>query len=314
MARYVLGRLVGLVGVLIAVSILIFLLIHMIPGGPFDNSPASKNDRPVPEHIRKALLAKYGLDQPLYVQYLRYMGNALKGDFGVSFQYGEEVSKRIARTWPPTLQLGVLSLLIGVPIGIGLGLLAALRPNTWLDYLTSVVVVSTFVTPTFVICIVLVIIFAVNLKWLPSGGWGQPKHLIMPVFVYVIALIGGLARYTRASMVEAMRADYIRTAYAKGLRQRAVVLTHAFKNASMPLITMSGALVVNMLMGSFFVENIFRIPGMGGQTTYAIYYRDYPVIMTMILLWTFLITIGYLVVDLLYAIVDPRVRLGGKGQ
>jgi ABC-type dipeptide/oligopeptide/nickel transport system permease component len=209
--------------------------------------------------------------------------------------------------------LGIVSLLIGVPIGIGLGLLAALKPNTWLDYLTSSIVVSTFVTPTFVICIVLVIIFAVKLKWLPSGGWGQPKHMILPVAVYVIGLIGGLARYTRGSMVEALRADYIRTAYAKGLRQRAVVLRHAFKNASMPLITMSGALVVNMLMGSFFVEQIFRIPGMGGQTTYAIYYRDYPVIMTMILLWTFLITVGYLVVDLLYAVVDPRIRLGGKG-
>lgn len=312
MTRYILGRLVGMVGVLIAVSILIFLLIHMIPGGPFDNSPATKNERPVPEHIRNALLAKYGLDQPLYIQYLRYMTNALRGDFGVSFQYGEEVAQRIARTWPISMQLGIISLAIGVPLGIGLGLLAALRPNTWLDYLTSTIVVSTFVTPTFVICIIMVIIFAVNLKWLPTGGWGTPQQMIMPVFVYVIGLIGGLARYTRSSMIEVMRADYIRTAYAKGLRQRVVVLGHAFRNASMPLITMSGSLVVNMLMGSFFVENIFRIPGMGGQTTYAIYYRDYPVIMTMILLWTFLITVGYLAVDLLYAVADPRVRLGGK--
>jgi ABC-type dipeptide/oligopeptide/nickel transport system permease component len=312
MARYVLGRLVGLITVLIAVSVLIFLLIHMIPGGPFDNSPATKNERPVPEHIRKALLAKYGLDQPLHIQYIRYMSNALKGDFGVSFQYGEEVSQRIARTWPVSMQLGAIALLIGIPLGIGLGLLAALKPNSWLDYLTSVIVVSTFVTPTFVICIVLVVIFAVNLKWLPTGGWGEPKHMIMPVFVYVLGLIGGLARYTRSGMVEAMRADYIRTAYAKGLPRRVVILKHAFRNASMPLITMSGGLVVNMLMGTFFVENIFRIPGMGGAATYAIYYRDYPVIMTMILLWTLLITVAFLIVDLLYAVVDPRIRLGGK--
>ena len=312
MARYVIGRLIGLVGVLFAVSILIFLLIHTIPGGPFDNVPSSKNERPVPEHIRQALLAKYGLDKPLHIQYIRYMTAAVRGDFGVSFHTGEEVSKFIARAWPVSMQLGGIALLIGVPIGIGMGILASVKPNSWLDYITSVIVVSTFVTPVFVIAIVLVIIFAINLKWLPSGGWGSPKHMIMPVTVYVIGLVGGLARYTRASMVEALRSDYIRTAQAKGLKQRVVVLKHAFKNASMPLITMSGSLVVNMLMGSFFVEVIYRIPGVGGATTIALYNRDYPVIMTMILLWTFFITLGYLVVDLLYAWVDPRVRLGGK--
>ena len=312
MARYVLGRVVGMIGVLCGVSILIFFLIHAIPGGPFDNVPATKNDRPVPEHIRAALLEKYGLDQPLYVQYVRYMGNALRGDFGVSFHTGENVAKFIARSWPVTIQLGLMSIMISWPLGLILGLLAAVRPNTWVDYLTSVFVVTTFVTPTFVIAIMAIVLFAVKLQWLPSGGWGAPSHLVLPVTVYAITGIGGLARWVRSNMVDALRAEYVRTAWAKGLTERVIVLRHAFKNASVPLITVLTPALVNILLGSFFVELIFRIPGMGGVTTTAIYNRDYPVIMAMILLWTFAITVAYLVTDLLYAWVDPRVRLGGK--
>ncbi len=312
MARYVLGRFVGMIGVLLGVSILIFLLIHAIPGGPFDSLPSTKNERPVPEHIRAALLAKYGLDQPLYVQYIRYMSNALRGDFGVSFHTGEDVAKFIARTWPVTIQLGLMSLLISWPLGLLLGMLAAVRPNTWVDYVTSIFVVTTFVTPTFVLAIMAIVLFAVKLHWLPSGGWGTPKHLVLPVIVYAITGIGGLARWVRSNMVDALRAEYIRTARAKGLTEPIVVLRHAFKNASVPLITVLTPALVNMLLGSFFIELIFRIPGMGGATTAAIYNRDYPVIMAMILLWTFAITIAYLVTDLLYAWVDPRVRLGGK--
>ncbi|HRW06872.1 MAG TPA: ABC transporter permease, partial [Caldilineaceae bacterium] len=203
MARYVLGRLIGVVGVLLGVSILVFLLIHAIPGGPFDSISSEKNEKPIPEHIRAALLAKYGLDQPLYVQYLRYMGNALRGDFGISFHTGENVSNFIARTWPVTMQLGLMAVVISWPIGLLLGLFAAVRPNTWVDYLTSLFVVTTFVTPVFVLAIVAIIIFAVELHWLPSGGWGTPRHWIMPVIVYAITGIGGLARWVRSGMVEA---------------------------------------------------------------------------------------------------------------
>jgi ABC-type dipeptide/oligopeptide/nickel transport system permease component len=312
MTRYILARLVGMVGVLLGVSILIFLLIHFIPGGPFDSISSDKNEKPIPEHIRAALLAKYGLDQPIYVQYIRYMSNALRGDFGISFHTGENVTKFIARTWPVTVQLGLMSLLISWPLAILLGLVAAVRPNTWVDYLTSVFVVTTFVTPVFVIAIMAIILFAVNLKWLPSGGWGSPKHWVLPVLIYAITGIGGLARWVRANMVDALRADYIRTARSKGLTERMVVLRHAFRHASLPLITILSPTLVNILLGSFFIELIFRIPGMGGATTTAIYNRDYPVIMAMILLWTFAITIAYLVTDLLYAWADPRVRLGAK--
>ena len=311
MTRYVLGRFAGIIGVLFIVSIMIFLMIHSIPGGPFDAMPTTSEFREIPEHIREKLMAKYGLDKPLYVQYFRYMWAALRGDFGISFRYGEPVTDFISRSWPATAQLGLSAMAIGIPIGIGLGILAALRPNTWLDYATNVVVITTFVTPVFVIAIMSIIIFAVVLRWLPSGGWGEPNQWILPTFVYALGQIGGMARFTRASMVDAMQAEFVRTARAKGLRERAVVMRHAFRSASLPLITLLGPMVVNLLLGSFFIEAIFRIPGIGGQITLALYNRDYPVIMALILLWTFAIAIAYLVTDLLYGVVDPRIRVGG---
>ncbi|MXZ21707.1 MAG: ABC transporter permease [Caldilineaceae bacterium SB0665_bin_25] len=311
MARYVLGRFVGIIGVLFIVSIMIFLMIHSIPGGPFDAMPTTSEFREIPEHIREKLMAKYGLDKPLYVQYFRYMWAALRGDFGISFRYGEPVTDFISRSWPATAQLGLSAMAIGIPLGIGLGILAALRPNTWLDYATNVVVITTFVTPPFVIAIMSIIIFAVVLRWLPSGGWGEPNQWILPTSVYALGQIGGMARFTRSSMVDAMQAEFVRTARAKGLRERAVVMRHAFRSASLPLITLLGPMVVNLLLGSFFIEAIFRIPGIGGQITLALYNRDYPVIMALILLWTFAIAIAYLVTDLLYGVVDPRIRVGG---
>jgi peptide/nickel transport system permease protein len=312
MTRYIFGRLAGILGVLLVVSIMIFLMIHAIPGGPFDNMPSSSEHKAIPEHIRQQLLAKYGLDQPLVVQYLRYMANALRGDFGISFRYGEPVTDFIGRTWVVTMQLGLSAMAIGVPIGIGLGILAAIRPNTWLDYLTSFLVVTTFVTPVFVIAIMSIIIFAVKLQWLPSGGWGEPKQWIMPTFIYAVGIVGGLARYTRSSMVDALQAEYVRTARAKGLREQAVIFRHAFKNASLPLLTLLGPVVVNLLMGSFFIETIFRIPGLGSQTTLALYNRDYPMIMALVLLWTFFVALAYLITDLLYGVVDPRIRVAGR--
>jgi ABC-type dipeptide/oligopeptide/nickel transport system permease component len=312
MTRYILGRLIGIFGVLFVVSIMICLMIHAIPGGPFDNMPTSAEHKAIPEHIRQQLLAKYGLDQPLPVQYLRYMARALQGDFGISFRYGEPVMDFVARTWGVTMQLGLSAMAIGVPIGIGLGILAAIRPNTWLDYLTSFLVVTTFVTPVFVVAIMSIIIFAVKLQWLPSGGWGEPKQWIMPTLIYAIGLVGGMARYTRSSLVDALQAEYIRTARAKGLREQVVIFRHAFRNASLPLLTLLGPLVVNLLLGSFFIETIFRIPGLGSQTTLALYNRDYPMIMALILLWTFLVAIAYLITDLLYGVVDPRIRVAGR--
>ena len=309
MARYVLGRVLGIIGVLIAVSIITFGMMHLVPGGPFDTS--EKMQRPLPEYIRNALMQKYNLDKPVYVQYLSYMGKVLQGDFGVSFKYGDPVTEVIARGWPTTAKLGLIAIVLSVIVGLAMGLLAALRPNSWLDYLTSVTVVTWIVTPTFVIAILMIYLFSIKLHWFPTGGWGTPKQAIMPVIAFMLVPSAVLARMTRSSMLETLRQDYVRTARAKGLTEGMVVLRHALKNAFLPILTVLGPMIATMITGSFFIETIFNIPGIGNQGTFAVYNRDYPMIMAFTLLWTTLIAVSYLVTDLLYAVIDPRIRIGG---
>ncbi|MEZ4860557.1 MAG: ABC transporter permease [Caldilineaceae bacterium] len=307
MLRYILGRLLGIVGVLLGVSLITFLFMHAVPGGPFD--AMNKQEIPLPEHIRAALMEKYQLDRPIYVQYLSYLNHALRGDWGVSFRYGEPVTAFIARSWPVTIQLGLLTMALALVVGGLMGLLAALWPNSWVDYVTSVAVVTNLVTPTFVVAVLMIVIFSVQLRWLPTGGWGTPQQMIMPVVAYALGPAATIARYVRSSMVEALAADYIRTANAKGLAPRAVIGRHAARNALLPLLTVVGPLVAWMVTGSFFIETIFRIPGIGNQITLSIYNRDYPVIMALSLLWSAVIALAYLLTDLLYVVVDPRVRL-----
>lgn len=312
MGRYVLGRLLGIIGVLIGVSIISFLLMHAVPGGPFDT--AQQQEMPVPEYVRETLMRKYNLDRPLYEQYLSYVSKLVQGDLGISFRYGDPVTEFLRRAWPRTIILGLLTLVVSTTIGVSFGIVQALRPNTWVDYLMNVVVVSGIVTPTFVVAVLMIAVFAVNLHWFPTGGWGSPKQLVMPVIAFAMAPIAGIAKYTRASMLEALRAEYIRTARAKGLTGRTVVLRHAFKNALIPLLTIAGPTAASMITGSFFIETIFRIPGIGNQLTLGIYNRDYPVIMSLTLIWASLIALTYLATDLLYSFIDPRVRLtGGTG-
>lgn len=310
MTAYVVQRLIGIVGVLLAVSVITFFMMHAVPGGPFD--AAQKQEIPVPESVRQEFLRKYQLDRPLPVQYVSFLASALRGDFGRSFRVDEPVTEFIGRTWPVTLRLGLITMAIAFPLGLIAGMLAALRPNSWLDYLLSVAVVTNIVTPTFVVAILLIVVFSVRLQWLPTGGIGTWKHWVMPVLAYSLAPTAVIARYTRVAMLEVTNTDYIRTARAKGLRERTVIGRHAFKNALIPLLTIMGPLAATMVTGSFFIETIFRISGMGNQLTLAIYNRDYPVIMTLSLLWSTVIAVTYLVTDLLYAWIDPRVRLTGR--
>ena len=309
MARYVLLRTVGIIGVLIAVSMITFGMMHAVPGGPFDT--AEDLQIPLPEHIRQNLMAKYNLDKPIYVQYFSYMTNVLHGDFGTSFRYGEPVTDFIQRSWPVTMKLGLVTIVLSTVVGLTMGILASLKPNSWLDYVTSVAVVTNIVTPTFVVAVLLMHLFAIKLKLLPTGGWGELKQMIMPVFAYMLGPSAIIARYTRAAMLEVSQEDYVRTARAKGLPERTVVLRHTFKNALIPILTIMGPLTASMVTGSFFIETIFRIPGIGNQLTFSIYNRDYPVIMALTLLWSAVIALAYLATDILYAAVDPRVRLGG---
>ncbi len=310
MTAYVIRRLLGVIGVLLAVSIITFGLMHTVPGGPFDT--AQKQEIPLPDSVREELLRKYQLDKPIYVQYWSYLTNALRGDFGRSFRVDEPVTQFIGRTWPITLRLGAITAAVAFPLGLLMGIVAALRRNTWIDYLTSVAVVTNLVTPTFVVAILLVLLFSIRLRWFPTGGIGTWKQWVLPVITYSLVPIAVIARYTRSAMLDVLNADYVRTARAKGLSERVVIMRHVFKNTMIPLLTVMGPLAASMITGSFFVETIFRIPGMGNQLTIAIYNRDYPVIMALSLLWSTIITTTYLLTDLAYAWLDPRVRLVGR--
>ncbi len=307
MARYLLGRLIGLVGVFIAVSMVAFLLMHSIPGGPFDEEKS-----PLPPAARANILRKYGLDRPLYIQYLRYMGSALHGDFGISFQNPTEtVLQTIGRTWPVSLRLGGLTIICALPLGILLGIIAAVKQNTWIDYVATFVSTLGLTVPNFVIATWLLLLFAVRLHWLPTGGWNGWRTWIMPVIALGLGPMALAARYTRSSLIEVMRADYIRTARAKGLSGTMVIMRHALKNALIPLITILGPQVPNLVTGTIFVEVIFRVPGLGKFFVSSIYLRDYPMLMATMLLVALLWSTTYLLSDILYTVVDPRVRLYG---
>jgi len=306
MTRYIVRRLAGLVFGMVAASIVTFLLMHSIPGGPFD-----EDKMPLPPAAKANILRKYGLDRPLWEQYLRYMWNALHLDFGIPFQSPTEtVVGLIARVWPPTVQLGLVTISVAYILGLTFGILAALRQNTWLDYSVTLFATSGITVPSFVIATWLVLIFSVRLRWLPTGGWGEPKHYIMPVLAYSLGPMALVARYTRVSMLEVLRADYVRTARAKGLSERRVVLVHVFKNALIPLITVLGPNIPNLLTGSIFIESVFRVPGLGRFFVTSMWERDYPLIMALILMIAVLWGVTYLLSDILYTVVDPRVRLG----
>lgn len=305
MARYVLGRLMGVLVVFLIVSVVIFLLMHAIPGGPYNEDKV-----PLSAEAKANYLRKYGLDRPLWEQYLLYMGHALRGDFGVPFQSPTEtVAGLIARTWPVSASIGALALLVALPLGLLLGTLAAARQNTWVDYLTSATATLGITVPNFVVAVWLVLLFAVQLKWLPTGGWGQWQHYVMPVAALALAPMALTARYTRTSILEVSRSDYVRTARAKGLSERQIMVRHVLRNAMIPLLTILAPQIPNLITGTIFIESIFRVPGLGKFFVTSILARDYPMIMALMLLVAVVWSLVYLVTDILYTVVDPRVRL-----
>ncbi len=309
MVPYLVRRIIGLIIVFLTVSIVAFLLMHSVPGGPFD-----EEKQPLPPAAKANILRKYGLDKPIYQQYLLYMGNALHGDFGISFQSPtESVLELIGRTWPISMQLGGLAILLSFSSGLTLGIIAAVRQNTWVDYVVTFISTLGITVPSFVIAIWLLLVFAVQLRWLPTGGWPGSgwdwSTAIMPVITLALGPSAVVARYTRSSMVEVIRSDYIVTARAKGLRERSVILRHALKNALIPMITILAPQIPNLVTGTIFVEVIFRVPGLGKYFVSSIYLRDYPMIMATMLLVAMLWSITYLLSDILYTVVDPRIRL-----
>lgn len=305
MARYVLGRLVGLVFVLLAVSAITFFLTRLVPGDPF-----ASGERGLPEATQAARAAKYGFDQPVWRQYLNYLGNVLRGDFGVPFQAPTTtVLQLIADAWPVTIRIGLLTIAISYPLGIALGFIAAIHRNTALDYFLTFGSTLGLVLPNFVVAIWLILLFSVRLDWLPTGGWGKPEHYVLPVLAYSLAPSALVARYTRTSLVDTLGADHVRTARAKGLSNPRVFAWHVGRNALIPFVTVMLPEIPNILTGSIFIEQTFRIPGLGRFFVTSTFTRDYPMIMALVLLVAVLWGLTYLLTDLLYTLLDPRIRL-----
>lgn len=305
MLRFILTRLVGLVFVLLVLSMVTFGLMHGVPGGPW-----REGQRPLTPEQVAALEARYGLDKPIWQQYLIWLGGVVRLDFGHSFDHPDEtVLGLIRRTWPVTVHLGVMTLLLAFSVGIPLGIIAALRQNTWIDYIATLLSIFGFVTPHFVWGIFFILVFSLALQWFPTGGWEGPRYWVLPVVAYSLAPIALIARYTRASVIEALGADYVRTARAKGLNERVVIGRHVLRNAFIPMLTVFGPLVPDLITGSIFIEEIFRVPGLGKFWVTSTFERDYPMIIGLVMLWAILISATYFITDILYAFIDPRIRV-----
>ena len=304
MTRYIIRRLLWMIPVLFFISVVTFGLLRAVPGGPFDR------EKPLPAEIIANLNHYYGLDKPLPQQYLDYVGRIVtRFDFGPSYSSRSRTVNDIFRDHlPVSAQLGVLALLLAVAMGVPLGIVAALKQNTLWDYLGMTVAVFGVSVPNIVLGPVLIVLFALSLKWLPVAGWGTPDKIVMPVIALGLHESAIIARLTRASMLQVIREDYIRTARAKGLGERAVMVRHALKNAFIPVATMLGPMFAMLTTGTFVVERIFAIPGMGKYFITSITNRDYPVVMGTILLYAVFLVVANLVVDITYAFLDPRIR------
>jgi oligopeptide transport system permease protein len=303
MAGYIVRRVLWLIPVLFAVSIITFTLMHLVPGGPWSS------DKQFAPGVQAAINRAYHLNEPIWQQYGRWVFDFLRGDFGPSFKYADRgINQLIAEGAPATIQLGVMAFVLAIGVGIPLGIIAALGHNRWPDYVATFVSMIGISTPSFVLAILLVVVFSVWLKVLPPLGWKGPDTWVMPVLALAGYQIAQIARYTRASMLEVTRKDYIRTAHSKGLRERAVVVRHMIRNALIPVITILGPILAFLVTGSFIIEQFFGIPGIGKYYVQGIVQRDYSLIMAMTVIYAFAVAALNVVVDVLYGYIDPRIR------
>lgn len=337
MTQYIIRRILGFIPVLLAITLFTFVLMRAIPGGPFDHA----GERSLPPQIVANIEAKYHLDWPMWKQFISYLigddvlgeegisKGVLRGDLGPSLRYrSQSVNDIVATTFPVSAQLGVLSITLALLIGIPAGILAALNQNSWIDYTSTFAAVIFLSIPNLVLAPLLIWIFSVALGWLPVSGWGSKppylfgflpqaseffswnywSHAILPVFALGTAFSASIARLTRGSLLQVIREDYIRTARSKGLQERTVVIVHALKNSLIPVITILGPLFAAVVTGTFVVEQIFGINGMGKHFILSVGNRDYQVITGLTLLFGLILVIANLVVDITYAWLDPRIR------
>ena len=303
MIAYIGRRFLWIIPVLFTVSIITFFLMHAVPGGPWDR------DKRLPQATQDRLNAKYGLDQPIYIQYITWAGKFVQGDLGPSYRFTDRtVNEIVADGFWTTVQLGIMAFILSVLVGIPLGIFAALGHNRGPDYVSTSVSIIGIATPSFVLAILLIVFFAVQLGWFPTGGWKGPQYWVLPTIALAGFPIAVIARYTRASMLEVTRKDYIRTAHSKGLPDQAVVSRHMIRNALIPVITILGPTLAFLVTGSFIIERIFGIPGIGQFYITSISTRDYSLLMAMTMLYAFAVAFLNVVVDVLYAYIDPRIR------
>ena len=334
MLRYLLGRIAATIPVVVLISLLVFLLIHAAPGDPADlllSDEASAADIAEARH-------RWGLDQPIYVQYLRFLANILSGDLGMSFKYADPVISLIGERLPATVELAIASMMIALLAGIPLGVWAGAKPNSWADNLGSMVGFFGISMPSFWLGIMLILIVSGYFNWLPSSGrntygvaqgadlgfyilksllsgnikaaWDGIKYIIMPAIALGTGMMGLVMRVTRSSVLEIMSEDYVRTARAKGLSESTVLWRHVLRNALVPVITVVGLELGTLLSGSIIVETVFAWPGSGSLLISAIQSRDYPLITGTVLTYTVAFVIINFAIDILYALVDPRIRFG----
>lgn len=309
MLRFALNRIFWLVPTLLAMAAITFGIMHATPGSPFNVS-----DKQRPEDIAR-LEALYGLDKPLPEQFVRYVWNALHFDFGISYSARPQtVNDIIGRTFPISLHLGFMALIFAIGVGMLLGVLAAVNQNGWIDYFSVTLAILFYSMPSFVMGFLLILIFAVYLPDMGIdmgfrvGGWERPRDWILPTIALGAAPLATLARYTRSSMIEVIRSDFVRTARAKGLTDQSVVSKHVLKNALIPVVTLIGPIFAAVGTGSFFVEEVFNIPGMGKFFVTSMQTKDQTMILAVVLLYGVFLAVMNLVVDLVYGLIDPRIR------
>jgi peptide/nickel transport system permease protein len=328
MVNYFFRRVLISIPLLFGITLLSFLVIHLAPGEPIVLQQELQVE--ATGQAKQTLRELYGLDRPLYAQYLDWLWRLVRLDFGRSFSPdGRLVLEKIAERVPITLTLNLIELVLIFCLALPIGILSATRQYSLFDKLTTVLVFVGFATPDFWLALLLMILFGVQLGWLPISGlhslnweylpfwarqWDLLSHLILPVFVGAFGGLAGLSRYMRGSMLEVVRQDYIRTARAKGLPEHRVILKHALRNALLPVVTILGLSVPGLIGGSVIIESVFAIPGMGQLFVQSAYSRDYPVLMGLVVVGATLTLLGNILADVAYAVVDPRIRVGGSQE
>ena len=302
MTRYVFRRLGGAIIILWVIITVTFALMHAIPGGPFTT------EKKLPPQVKASIEAKYHLDDPVWKQYGDYLGGVITGDLGPSYKYeGRSVNDIISDAFPISAQLGLLSLMVAVVGGIAAGAISAMRPNGIVDYAVTILSTIGISVPTFIIGAVLVYVVGFELGWFPVALWRGPSYMVLPVLTLAAQPMAFIARLTRSGLLDVYQQEYIRTARAKGLSSWTILTRHALGNAILPVITYFGPLAASLLTGSFIVETIFAIPGLGQYFVTSIYNRDYTVILGITIFYSALVVFLNILVDMIYPLIDPRV-------